>query len=937
MTYRTQPAGRIGFAAPSGSARRVVAGWPLTAAAAAVAAALAFGAADASALALGRVKVLSALGEPLRAEIDIPEISTAETESLRAGPASPETFRAAGLEFDSVVSSVRVAVQRRADGRPFLRLSSSRPVNDPFLDLIVNVSSSSGQVSRDFTMLFDPQGGRGSAPTVIPPAAQSVARADAVAAVAKNRSASRASINADAAATGNDPAGDAPAASSRRVRTGAAAAPRVSRAVAAPAGDDANRIKVRPGDTAGKIAAANLPADVSLDQMLAAMLRANPAAFVNGNINRMRAGVVLDMPNAAQLAEQAGSQAQATLHAQSKDFNGYRRKLAAAAAPAQGAAADRADSGKLQAAVQESNPASAAPDKLTLSKGSLDRQAPAAVATSPAAAAPTASAAPDSNLNAPTGPATTPGAGNATAPGSGSNATVPATTAAAAPSTAAPSTPAAGGDMPGAAGATATRTAAPASGTLPNTAAAGGAGKTADGVLGARAKPAAQPAEPGLIDQMLDQPALPAAGLGLLAFLAGFGIWRSRRAKRAENADKAETGTESMFSMSGGRSIDTLHGSDGVASIAYSPSQLDTGGEVDPVAEADVYLAYGREEQALEILKEAMRNTPKRADVRVKLLEVHARRREVKAFEALAKDTRAIVGSDSREWRHICEIGRELDFQNSLYQAPISAAVPLQADITTSAMPTAQAPITQSQRLGSLAGVAGATVAAADAPAPRQAPESFDLDLDFGSLKPAPVAAPPSVPAALAGSVTQPVELDLDLSDFGSLEPSPATKARRPEAHQTTPSRLAQADSSSHKPAFAATDLGQMRAMPQTTAPSTGMIDFDFSSLRLDLDDAPPASAASKAESASVITAPLTKPDQSVLPDRKQAVQDAPSHPVSGTAADDSDSLSTKLALAEAFSAIGDVDGARSLAHEVIGESSGTLKAKAQRFLASID
>ncbi|MEP6559005.1 MAG: FimV/HubP family polar landmark protein, partial [Burkholderiales bacterium] len=53
--------------------------------------------------------------------------------------------------------------------------------------------------------------------------------------------------------------------------------------------------------------------------------------------------------------------------------------------------------------------------------------------------------------------------------------------------------------------------------------------------------------------------------------------------------------------------------------------------------------------------------------------------------------------------------------------------------------------------------------------------------------------------------------------------------------------------------------------------------------------------------------------------------------------ADDDDSLSTKLALAEAFSAIGDADGARSLAHEVIGESSGTLKAKAQRFLASID
>ena len=598
MFYRMQPASRNGFAAQS-KARRRVTDWPTTAAAAAVAAVMAFGAVDANALALGRIKVLSTLGEPLRAEIDIPEITAAEAESLRASPASPATFRAAGLEFDPVVSSVRVAVQRRANGRPFLRLSSTRPVADPFMDLILDVSSSSGQISRDFTMLFDPQGGRGSAPSVIPPAAQSVARATTAPIRAPARSVAPAT--ADGASGGADVAtADAPpAANSRRVRNAASALARArSTPAAAPVAEGASRVKVRSGDTASKIANANLPADVSLDQMLVAMLRTNPNAFVDGNVNRIKAGAVLEMPNPAQIAEQTGPQARETLSAQSKDFNSYRRKLATAAAPAPAQAADRADSGKLQAAVQETNPATQSSDKLTLSKGSIDRTLPAAGSSAGSITAPAAAAA-NNGANA----GTDAGAGGATVATNGWKAAAPITASA----------PAAGSD----AGSAAAQTGMPDTSTVTNAAGANagstpangtaagsstnGAGTSAGGTLAAGAKPATA-AEPGLVEQMLEEPVLPAAGVGLLALLAGFGIWRSRRNKRAQALQgveaNPETGSESIFSMSGGRSIDTLHGSTGVASIAYSPSQLDAGGEVDPVAEADVYMAYGREEQA---------------------------------------------------------------------------------------------------------------------------------------------------------------------------------------------------------------------------------------------------------------------------------------------------------------------------------------------------
>src|SRR4051812_10008990 len=98
--------------------------WQASAVALAVAAALSFPATDAQALALGRVTVQSALGEPLRADIDLPEINAEEAASLRSIVASPEAFRAAGLEYNQALQGVSVALQRRSDGRYFLRLQS---------------------------------------------------------------------------------------------------------------------------------------------------------------------------------------------------------------------------------------------------------------------------------------------------------------------------------------------------------------------------------------------------------------------------------------------------------------------------------------------------------------------------------------------------------------------------------------------------------------------------------------------------------------------------------------------------------------------------------------------------------------------------------------------------------------------------------------------
>jgi len=99
---------------------------------------------DASALALGRITVQSALGEPLRAEIDLPQITPEEADTLRATTASSEVFRAQGMELTPAINNLRMQLQRRADGSAVLRLSSDRPVNDPFVDLVLDAPGPAG-------------------------------------------------------------------------------------------------------------------------------------------------------------------------------------------------------------------------------------------------------------------------------------------------------------------------------------------------------------------------------------------------------------------------------------------------------------------------------------------------------------------------------------------------------------------------------------------------------------------------------------------------------------------------------------------------------------------------------------------------------------------------------------------------------------------------
>ena len=927
---------------------------------------------QALALGLGRITVLSALGEPLRAEIDIAQITPDEVASLKASIAAPSAFRSAGVEYNPALTGAAITLEQRPDGRSFLRLTSDKRVSEPFVDLILEANWASGRIVRDYTLLFDPPSTRQAAPAA--PAAPVAAQLPTPTArrepAPPQAGETRRSAPAVARAT--------PAAPVKSARTPPAsgAAPRPS----APGPDerpasDGKSIKVQTGDTAGRIAATYKPADVSLDQMLVAMLRTNPDAFINGNVNRIKAGAVVELPNAAQASSVTADEARQTLSVQSTNFNEYRRKLAGVAPAQQVAAADRQVSGGVQTRVEDKKPAATSPDKLTLSKGAVKGTAPEAqIAQSrqtreaservaelsknitelsrlqekPAAPGGTGAAAPvASGTRAPTLPVGTPAsaAKPAATPGAAASAPVApaasgvASAAAARASSAAASVKPATATMSAVAAAPASSARPPASSAsavaLPTApasalratasaptvasptaasptaasstaasptaaspvasastpaapASAGGPAVVASAAVSppklpaSASKPATIPApaaaEPSLVDEMLDNPLIPAVAGGLIALLAGFGFYRARQRKKSTQVDssflESRLQPDSFFGSSGGQRVDTADAAPTGSSLAYSPSQLDAAGDVDPVAEADVYLAYGRDLQAEEILKEALRMNPSRIVIHSKLLEIYAKRRDSRAFEMIARDAYKLSGGQGAEWEHICEFGRELDSENPLYQP--GGQPQGQGDKSTAVEP-------ESPAFGS------STMPVAPHP---EFDASMPVDLDLGDLD---LSFDSPAPPAFDAARTVVKEPPAPTAEGLDWEPPPSSSAI---STQTTPMTPVIDVTAIDLP------LEPEPAPLKDDAADAGMIEFDLGSLSLDLD-------------------------------RELPRVDSSDDPTLAGAADP-DPLQTKLDLAQEFHAIGDTDGARALVEEVVSLASGPLKAKAQRFLSEL-
>ena len=888
------------------------------------AAALALATSHASALGLGRLAVQSSLGDALRAEIDITSLTPEEATNLRVRIAPPESYRAAGIDYNAVLPGTQAVLARRADGRPYLRLTSDRAVQEPFVDVILELTWSSGRLVREYTLLFDPPNNRNlasSAPIPVPAAASPMAAAPPApgsASTAVSPPTSAAPRPAPAAAPTALPiprstplpptAAQQPAAEARKSINASA-----------------DEYRVRGGDSLSRIASQTLRPGVSLDQMLVSLYRGNAQAFVDNNMNRLKSGVVLTVPSAEAVKSTTQAEAKQIIQAQSADFGAYRQRLASGVPEAKVEGTARQATGKVQSTVEDKKTAAApTPDKLTLSKGAASAKASAAedkisreketkdaadrvaelsrnvealkklsgAAAASAAAlkpAPTVAAAP-SATPAPA-PAPAPPAAAATA-GSGSGVTVPVLGPAV---TAPPASAVAAAPMPAPDPVPVASSAPPAKiaeASLPK------AGASAAVATAPKSDPSSIE-RPGLISSLLeDNPLALAAGGGLLAALLGFGVYKLRRRSKSESGEtsflESRLQPDSFFGASGGQRIDTREPSGSSSSMSYSLSQLDAIGDVDPVAEADVYLAYGRDLQAEEILKEAMRSTPERLAIRTKLLEVYAKRRDIKGFESLAIQLFGLTRGEGVDWARAQELGQQVDPDNALYQ-------------------TGGAPATftggEDDRVEPLG---ASTMPQSVLPSPSQ----------FG---PDAVRASAAVP-----DLSMDLDLDLDFTDSvagSSLLPTvPASMRPDPFGDsmsfdtQPTPPRTA--------PAVARPD-------PPPTTEATSALDapmtFDLSSISLDFD-APADDSVKKRIS------PVTVPGQlQTLEVESGFGRDSVHNSLLDSAYDSThehaDPLLRKVELAEEFRQIGDTDGARDLLLEVLGKATGALKTRAQGIL----
>lgn len=870
---------------------------------------------SASAFSLGRMTVQSALGENLRAEIEVTNLSPEEAATLQSAIASGEAFRAAGVDFNPALSGAEATLQRRADGRAVIRIAGTRAVSEPFVDLILNFTWSGGRLQRSYTLLIDP-------PTMkAAPAPAAPTTAPVLSAPPAPRAAAPVAPPRPPAA---EPAPPKPV----------AAAPRPASKPAAPAAAASDTYYVRAGDTLSGIARRHAQSGVSLDQMLVGLYRGNPDAFAGNNMNRLKAGSKLSVPDAQTAGAITNEEARQVIQAQSADFAAFRQRLAQSAPAVKSNESERQTTGKVEAAVQDrKTPATGPADELKLSRPSVKSGAEAKVSKETERKAAEARVA---ELSRNVQELKKLSQGTAAAVGGASSA--PAKPGVAVPAaTVTPSAPVASAPMPPVVASAATV-----------------ASSVASAVAQSASMPASQPAKPkpkakppvmpapvqeeSFVSSMMGNPIVPVAGISIVALLAGLGVTRLLRRRKQGGASEtsfveSRMQPDSFFGVSGGQRVDTRDGASSSSSLSYSLSQLDAIGDVDPVAEADVYLAYGRDLQAEEILKEALRADGGRVAIRSKLLEVYAKRADARSFETQARQVLEMTGGVGDEWERAKELGRQIDPANELYQqgGPIT-----EVDIDTSSEPPPDLrgePEDEAPRAQPMAAPPMAAGLASSEQGPDTQPSELpplDLDIDLAaasklsgleSTRPlSTTSGLPDLPAVEMPAGTEqlpevPVTGMEPLPDLAELPPFEATPEEAPVAHEEA--------------------LPQPEVEPVSESKS---MDFDFGDLSLDLGGSTvsPSGESDEVSTASPETldlppaAPLEPTTTAPAASAEDDFTDSIAFDLEGDAADP---LQRKVELADEFRRIGDVEGARDLLEEVVSKAAEPLRSKAQAML----
>ena len=948
----------------------------------------------AGAAGLGKLTVLSALGQPLKAEIEIVSLQPGEADSLTARLAAAEAFRQANIDRAGILLSIRFAVEARANSQYVVSLTSTQPISEPFLDLLVELNSGNGRLLREYTFLLDPPEYKVPAAPALPVVPSLIQPVPALTAVPQQvRPPDEEKTTAPAVKL---PPATAPAPVRTPTPVPAPAAPtRAAKPAPAPAAKQPATYEVQRGDTLVKIANEFRPQGVSLQQMLAALYRRNQDVFDDSNMNRMRAGKILNIPEPEAAASVTQEEASRLVAAQSADYAEYRRQLGAAVAAAPERAERRRQvSGRIGTPPEEKPIPAKAPtkDQLRLSKTD-DAKAPGRVGAAARAddaasrekalkdaserivqleknvqelqrllqlksegGAQLQQAAKAAPAEAPTKGAPAPAAAIPKAAESAKTATAPAvkpdaTKAVEAPKIAeAPKAVEPAKALP-----------EPAKAVEPpkadEAAAKGDAAKEVPGpaeavkappaVAKTAPKKAATPpaVETNFVDELLEDPiALGAAG-AILLLLGGYVVY-ARRKKRESDPEHIEPTAVTMapaVAKVGGQPIEA---GAAVFPSDFSMPAIDNAEELDPIAEADVYMAYGRDTQAETILKEALGKDPSHHAIRGKLLEIYANRKDLKAFEATASELHSATHGQGPEWEKAASLGVSVDPQNPLYGGrPAEAGAG--GDVKATQI------LTQAE-------LAAAVSASPDAISETDAKASLDFDLE---LSPEPGAPSAAEPAAIEPKANE-AGLDFDL-DIGGAGEAGGQAEKGGSLPGEIPAAAPVADVGLDF------DLGKSETAP--AAQAAAAIDFELSlpedtkpveEKALDIDFGAPGEETKPAEEKVPVIdfgAPgeETKPAEEKVPvidfgapDEAPAEKKAPDIDLSAFSLDlgatpeqDAEAsvpdahwqeVATKLDLAKAYEEMGDKDGARELLQEVLNEGDTAQRTQARAMLEKL-
>lgn len=658
---------------------------------------------------LGKLTVMSTLGQPFKGEIDLLAVDKKDIGSIRGRFASYEAFKEANIERAPALTGMRFSVEQKKNGDPYLKITSTKAVDEPFLDMLVELDWSAGRLVREYTVLLDPPGygaqQADTAPMAVPAVkAISAAPSQSVANTTPAESTSVGAIKSEVRAS---------------IPLDKKLLSKKDNAEAETAGDKSGKAHdqdtygpVKKGQNLAGIASSLKPEGVSLDQMLVALFQSNKQAFSSNNMNRLKAGQILRVPEAAQILDtMKPGEASRQVRAHSADWHAYRQKLAAAVSESKPAeeAAKQVASGKITTAVEDKATAAkqAAGDVLKLSKSEGLGGAKPGASASGAAGGKEVQGMKD-QLHALQEESTAKEKAIKEANQrigdleknikemqkllelKNQNLADMQKQAVAVKAPAAP--------MPAPVPPVVAKAEV-----KPETPVAPVAEQKIAPVVADKApaveKPVVKPKkpklivveqkkpEPSLVDEMMANPVYLGGGAAILILLGLLGA-KTLAGRRKKNVASFEDSiltngdlkANSVIGGTGGGKVDT-----GDTSFLTDFSQAGLGSidtnEVDPIAEAEVYMAYGRDAQAEEILKEALTKDPNRHEIRLKMLEIYAGRKNLNAFESVAGEMyAALSGQASPIWDKAAEIGRALDPLNPLYSEQPKTAVAAAAE-----------------------------------------------------------------------------------------------------------------------------------------------------------------------------------------------------------------------------------------------------------------